>query len=167
MEIKTRSLGALCIDFFLFLISNSKRETQNNVREYQELQQVLVCGFLKVQFKALTPFSIQSCRSFYATLHQRPFYKIFVKFRNSKKMYLNFFFLIIVNINKDENKSLVSKSIQFLPPQNSSPRSVCVCVCVWGGGWGGGGGGVKSILNKGNNKITELRTILQRESQNS
>ena len=32
------------------------------------------------------PFSIQSCRSCYATLHlcQRPFYKIFVKFRNSK-----------------------------------------------------------------------------------
>ena len=25
----------------------------------------------------------------------------------------------------------------------------------------------KSTLNKGNNKITELRTILQRESQNS
>ena len=75
---------------FLFLISNSKRETENNVREYQELQQVLVCGFLKVQLKTLTPFSIQSCRSYYATLHlcQRPFYKIFVKFRNSKKMYL-------------------------------------------------------------------------------
>ena len=26
---------------------------------------------------------------------------------------------------------------------------------------------VTNILNKGNNKITELRTILQRESQNS
>jgi hypothetical protein len=26
---------------------------------------------------------------------------------------------------------------------------------------------VTKILNKGNNKITELRTILQRESQNS
>ena len=25
----------------------------------------------------------------------------------------------------------------------------------------------QSVLNKGNNKITELRTILQRESQNS
>ena len=25
----------------------------------------------------------------------------------------------------------------------------------------------KNMLNKGNNKITELRTILQRESQNS
>jgi hypothetical protein len=29
------------------------------------------------------------------------------------------------------------------------------------------GGGVGNIINKGNNKITELRTILQRESQNS
>ena len=28
-------------------------------------------------------------------------------------------------------------------------------------------GTVTNILNKGNNKITELRTILQRESQNS
>jgi hypothetical protein len=38
-------------------------------------------------------FSIQSCRSCYATLHlcQCPFYKIFVKFRNSKKMYLKLF----------------------------------------------------------------------------
>ena len=26
---------------------------------------------------------------------------------------------------------------------------------------------VQNVLNKGNNKITELRTILQRESQNS
>ena len=45
------------------------------------------------------PFSIQSCRSCYATQHlcQRSFYKIFVKFRNSKN-----------NINKDENKSLFS-----------------------------------------------------------
>ena len=33
--------------------------------------------------------------------------------------------------------------------------------------WGGGGGGGDIELNKGNNKITELRTILQRESQNS
>jgi hypothetical protein len=39
------------------------------------------------------PFSIQSCRSCYARLYlcQRPFYKIFVKFRNSKKMYLKLF----------------------------------------------------------------------------
>jgi hypothetical protein len=52
---------------------------------------------------------IQSCRSFYATLHlcQRPFYKIFVKFRNSKKIVFKIV-LIIVNINKDENKSLIS-----------------------------------------------------------
>ena len=39
------------------------------------------------------PFSIQSCCSYYARLYlcQRPFYKIFVKFRNSKKMYLKLF----------------------------------------------------------------------------
>jgi hypothetical protein len=39
-------------------------------------------------------FSIQSCRSCYATQHlcQRSFHKIFVKFRNSKKkMYLKLF----------------------------------------------------------------------------
>ena len=28
-------------------------------------------------------------------------------------------------------------------------------------------GGIVTVVNKGNNKITELRTILQRESQNS
>jgi hypothetical protein len=50
------------------------------------------------------PFSIQSCRSCDATLHlcQRPFYKIFVKLRNSKKNVLKIV-LIIVNINKDDN----------------------------------------------------------------
>ena len=59
-------------------------------------------------------FSIQSCRSCYATLHlcQRPFYKIFVKFRNSKKKVLKIV-LIIVNINKDENKSLISKQFSL------------------------------------------------------
>jgi hypothetical protein len=53
-------------------------------------------------------FSIQSCRSCYnAPLHlcQCSFYKIFVKFRNSNKNVLKIV-LIIVNINKDENKSL-------------------------------------------------------------
>jgi hypothetical protein len=40
-------------------------------------------------------------------LCQRSFYKIFVKFRNSKKHVLKIV-LIIVNINKDENKSLIS-----------------------------------------------------------
>ena len=39
-------------------------------------------------------------------LCQRSFYKIFVKFRNSKKNVLNIV-LIIVNIKKDENKSLI------------------------------------------------------------
>ena len=48
------------------------------------------------------------------TLHicQRPFYKIFVKFRNSKKNVLKIV-LIIVNINKDENKSLISNQFSL------------------------------------------------------
>jgi hypothetical protein len=42
-------------------------------------------------FTSIYPFSIQSCRSYYARLYlcQRPFYKILVKVRNSTKMYLN------------------------------------------------------------------------------
>ena len=63
-----------------------------------------------------TVFSIQSCRSCYATLHlcQCPFYKIFVEFRNSKKNVLTGKqFLIIVNINKDENKSLISNQFSL------------------------------------------------------
>ena len=64
-------------------------------------------------------FSIQSCRSCYATQHlcQRSFYKIFVKFRNSKKNVLKIV-LIIVNINKDENKSLISNQLSL---KNDSP----------------------------------------------
>ena len=55
-----------------------------------------------------------------ATLHnicQRSFYKIFVKFRNSKKNVLKIV-LILVNINKDENKSLISNqfSLKNDPP---------------------------------------------------
>ena len=67
-------------------------------------------------------FSIQSCRSCYATHHlcQRSFYKIFVKFRNSKKNVLKIV-LIIVNINKDENKSLISN--QFSLKNDSPPTS--------------------------------------------
>ena len=60
-------------------------------------------------------FSIQSCRSCYnAPLHlcQCSFYKIFVKFRNSKKNVLKIA-LIIVNINKDENKSLISNQFSL------------------------------------------------------
>ena len=55
------------------------------------------------------PSSIQSCRSCDATFHlcQHPFYKIFVKLRYSKKNVLKIV-LIIVNINKDDNKSLIS-----------------------------------------------------------
>jgi hypothetical protein len=41
-----------------------------------------------------------------------PFYKIFVKFRNSKKNVLKIV-LIIVNINKDENKSLISNQFSL------------------------------------------------------
>ena len=65
------------------------------------------------------PFSIQSC-SCYTTLHfcQHSFYKIFVKFRNSKKNVLKIV-LIIVNINKDENKSLISN--QFSHKNDSPP----------------------------------------------
>ena len=59
-------------------------------------------------------FSIQSCRSCYAAQHlcQRSFYKIFVKFRNSEKNVLKIV-LIIVNINKDENKSLISNQFSL------------------------------------------------------
>ena len=45
-------------------------------------------------------------------LCQCSFYKIFVKFRNSKKNVLKIV-LIIVNINKDENKSLISNQISL------------------------------------------------------
>ena len=45
-------------------------------------------------------------------LCQRSFYKIFVKFRNSKKNVLKIV-LIIVNIYKDENKSLISNQFSL------------------------------------------------------
>jgi hypothetical protein len=45
-------------------------------------------------------------------LCQRPFYKIFVKFRNNKQNVLKIV-LIIVNINKDENKSLISNKFSL------------------------------------------------------
>ena len=48
------------------------------------------------------------------------FYKIFVKFRNSEKNVLKIV-LIIVNINKDENKSLISN--QFSLKKDPSPTS--------------------------------------------
>ena len=59
-------------------------------------------------------FSIQSCRSCYARLYlcQRPIYKILVKVRNSKKNVLKNV-LIILNINKDENKSLISNQFSL------------------------------------------------------
>jgi glucan phosphoethanolaminetransferase (alkaline phosphatase superfamily) len=43
---------------------------------------------------------------------QMSFYKTFVKFRNSKKNVLKIV-LIIVNINKDENKSLISNQFSL------------------------------------------------------
>ena len=47
-------------------------------------------------------------------LCQRSFYKIFVKFRNSKKKVLKLkIILIIVDINKDENKSLISNQFSL------------------------------------------------------
>jgi hypothetical protein len=45
-------------------------------------------------------------------LCQRSFYKVFVKFRNSKKNVLKIV-LIIVNINKNENKSLISNQFSL------------------------------------------------------
>ena len=71
-----------------------------------------LCSF---RSSCMEPFSIQSCRSRYALgqhLCQHSFYKIFVKFRNSKTMYLKIV-LIIVNINKDENKSLISNQFSL------------------------------------------------------
>ena len=58
-------------------------------------------------------------------LCQRSFYKIFVKFRNSKKHVLKIV-LIIININKDENKSLISNqfSLKNDPPPPISWRTI-------------------------------------------
>jgi hypothetical protein len=62
----------------------------------------------------LNPFSIQSCHSCYARLYlcQRPFYKILVKVRNSNTNVLKIV-LIVVNINEDENKSLISNQFSL------------------------------------------------------
>ena len=54
-------------------------------------------------------------------LCQRPFYKIVVKVRNSKQNVLKIV-LIIVNINRDENKSLISNQFSlknYSPPPTS------------------------------------------------
>jgi hypothetical protein len=78
---------------------------------------------IKKKLRLGYPFSIQSCRSCYATQHlcQRSFYKIFSKFRNSKKNVLKIV-SIIVNINKDENKSLISN--QFSLKNDFPPTSL-------------------------------------------
>ena len=69
--------------------------------------------------------------------NQRSFYKIFVKFRNSKKNVLKIVLIIV-------NKSLISN--QFSPKNyfvivfNFYLRQIVLQeVCVWGGGGGGGG----------------------------
>jgi hypothetical protein len=64
--------------------------------------------------QGVRPFSIQSCRSCYAytTSLSTLILQDFVKFRNSKKIVLKIV-LIIVNINKDENKSLISNQFSL------------------------------------------------------
>ena len=57
----------------------------------------------------------------------------------------------ILSYNIAENSKRVKRNVE----------KVCVCVCL-DAGWC-----LVSTLNKGNNKIIELRTIFQRESQNS
>ena len=76
----------------------------------------------KILKTTIYPFSIQSCRFCYATQHlcQCSIYKLFVKFRNSKKNELKIV-LIIVNINKDENKSLISNQFSL---KNDSPPPI-------------------------------------------
>ena len=71
-------------------------------------------GLIRKYQKKKKAFSIQSCRSCYATPHlcQRSFYKIYVKFRNIKNNVLKIV-LIIVNINKDVNKSLISNEFSL------------------------------------------------------
>ena len=73
-----------------------------------------ILRMLVVNYTRNVAFSIQSCRSCYATQHlcQRSFYKIFVKFRNSKTNVLKIV-LIIVNFNTDENKSLISNQFSL------------------------------------------------------
>jgi hypothetical protein len=79
-----------------------------------------------------TSFSIQSCGTCYAILYlcQRPLYKILVKVRNSKINVLKIV-LIIVNINKEENKSLISNQFSLLkmippPPTNHFLKRVLI-----------------------------------------
>ena len=65
--------------------------------------------------RVVVPASIHLC--------QRSFYKSFVKFRNSEKNVLKIV-LIIVNINKDENKSLISIKNYPPPPTHTSWRTI-------------------------------------------
>ena len=88
------------------------------------------------------PFSIQSCRSRYAPLYlcQRSFYyKMFVKFRNSKKKNVLKIVLIVVIINKDENKSLISN--QFSLKNDLWSFLIFTSTKQFSKKCGGGGGG--------------------------
>ena len=118
----------------MYTLSPSKSIKGNNYGEFLKDKNVLLCtrlykyapnleSLLTQQYvrenkydvdAAPSPFSIQSCHSCYATQHlcQCSFYKIFVKFRNSKQNVLKIV-LIIVNINKDENKSLISNQFSL------------------------------------------------------
>ena len=85
----------------------------------QNLQLLRLCGIFIFFFKVLYIYYLHSLSrvvvpATYATQHlcQRSFYKIFVKFRNNKKNVLKIV-LIIVNINKDENKSLISNQFSL------------------------------------------------------
>jgi hypothetical protein len=92
-------LNVLCIKFKIETRSSSQQRCSSNC----------VIGNT-----CMSAFSIQSCRSRYApTLSlSTSFYKIFVKFKNSKKNVLKIV-LIIVNINKDENNSLISNQFSL------------------------------------------------------
>ena len=58
-----------------------------NVKEMFSVLVVKLVSYHTKQYTDAITFSIQSCRSCYATQHlcQRSFYKIFVIFRNTKK----------------------------------------------------------------------------------
>ena len=100
--------------------------TQLPANNLRRISTMYVRGYLQgsengrvVTIAMKAAFSIQSCRSCYATQHlcQRSFYQILVKFRNSNKNVLKIV-LIIVNINEDENKPLISNqfSLKNDPP---------------------------------------------------
>ena len=90
---------------YLFILCIWKFKTGSLYRP-EDINIVIKCHYLS---RVVVP----------ATLHnisvKRSFYKIFVKFRNSNKNVLKIV-LIIVNINKNENKSLISNQFSLNPP---------------------------------------------------